>query len=146
MCSDFWIEKNLLEMSPEEWEALCDGCGKCCLHKFEDEDTREVFYTNVSCWLLDTFQCRCRDYPHRRERVPGCLLLTPQRVAQFKWLPSTCAYRRLAEGKGLFTWHPLLSGDAQSVHTAGISVRGKVISEQDIDMQKLEDYVVEWFD
>lgn len=142
----FWVQKSLAEMTTEEWEALCDGCGKCCLHKFEDEDTREIYYTNVACLLLDNFQCRCTDYPHRRERVPGCLQLTPQRAAEFKWLPATCAYRLLAESKPLFSWHPLVSGDGQSVHTAGISVRGKAVPELEIDMQELEDYVVDWFD
>ena len=144
--SAFWVRKTLAEMTTEEWEALCDGCGKCCLNKFEEEDTLEIYYTNVACKLLDTFQCRCTDYPHRRERVPGCLQLTPQRVAQFKWLPATCAYRLLAEGKALYSWHPLISKDAQSVHVVGISLRGKAVSELEIDMKELEDYVVDWFD
>ena len=142
----FWERKTLAEMTTEEWESLCDGCAKCCLHKFEDEDTGEIYTTNVACKLLDTFKCRCTDYPHRHARVPDCIQLTAQNAAQLKWMPSTCAYRLLAEGKPLFAWHPLISKDPQSVHTAGISLRGKVISERDIDVDKLEDYVVDWFD
>jgi uncharacterized cysteine cluster protein YcgN (CxxCxxCC family) len=142
----FWQEKSLAEMTPEEWESLCDGCGKCCLHKFEDADTREIYYTNVACLLLDTFECRCKDYPNRTRLVPGCLQLTPQRAVEFKWLPPTCTYRLLAEGKDLPAWHPLITGNQRSVHDAGISVRGKAVSELEIDMEELEDYVVDWFD
>jgi uncharacterized cysteine cluster protein YcgN (CxxCxxCC family) len=142
----FWKYKLLAEMTPEEWESLCDGCAKCCLHKFEDIDTGEIFYTNVACLLLDTFQCRCTDYPHRNERVPTCLLLTPQRAAELKWMPGTCAYRLLAEGKDLPVWHPLLSGESRSVHATGNSVRGKVLSELEINMNDLEEYVVDWFE
>jgi uncharacterized cysteine cluster protein YcgN (CxxCxxCC family) len=142
----FWKTKTLAEMTPEEWESLCDGCARCCLHKFEDIDSGEVYYTNVVCFLLDAFKCRCTDYLHRSERVPGCLQLNPQRAAEYKWMPGTCAYRLLAEGKDLPSWHPLVSGQSRTVHASGISVRGKVISENEIDIKKLEDYLVDWFD
>jgi uncharacterized protein len=142
----FWKQKTLAEMTPEEWESLCDGCARCCLHKCEDIDTGEVFYTNVVCFLLDSFRCRCKDYPHRSELAPGCMRLTPENVIEFTWMPGTCAYHLLAEGKDLPSWHPLVSGDRQTVHQVGISVRGKVINESEIDMDDLEDYVVDWFD
>jgi uncharacterized protein len=142
----FWKQKTLAEMTPEEWESLCDGCGRCCLHKFEDIETGEIFYTNVVCFLLDTYRCRCKDYPQRTEKVPTCMQLTVERVAEYRWMPGTCAYRLLGEGKDLPSWHPLVSGDKQTVHQAGISVRGKVISEEEINMDALDDYIVDWFD
>jgi uncharacterized cysteine cluster protein YcgN (CxxCxxCC family) len=142
----FWKQKTLAEMTLEEWESLCDGCGRCCLHKFEDIETGEIFYTNVVCFLLDIYRCRCKDYPHRTEKVPSCMQLTVERVAEYRWMPGTCAYRLLGEGKDLLSWHPLVSGDRQTVHQAGISVRGKVISEAEINMDKLDDYIVDWFD
>ncbi len=140
----FWENKRLDELTPEEWEALCDGCGKCCLRKLEDEDTGEVHYTDVACRLLDPGSCRCRHYPERRRHVPDCIALTPGEVERIAWMPSTCAYRLLAEGQPLEPWHPLLSGDPESVHRAGISVRGRAISEQDIDEADLEDRLVQW--
>jgi uncharacterized cysteine cluster protein YcgN (CxxCxxCC family) len=125
---NFW-EKPLADLSREEWEALCDGCGKCCLHKLEDADTGEVHATSVACKLLDTHSARCTNYRGRRAFVPDCIRLSANNVARMGWLPKTCAYRLRAEGKPLFDWHPLISGDPESVHRAGISVRGWTISE-----------------
>lgn len=138
----FWRRKTLAEMSRSEWEQLCDGCGKCCLHKLEYVDTGEIEMTNVACRLLDLASCRCSDYRNRRRQVPDCIRLTPARIAELKWLPATCAYRLLAEGKPLRWWHPLVSGDPQTVHAAGISVRGRAVGEKDAG--PLEDHVVKW--
>jgi len=140
----FWQQKTLASMNTEEWEALCDGCGKCCLHKLEDEDNGEVYYTEVACRLLDARTARCTDYSRRQQRVPDCLILTPEQVPQCHWLPSTCAYRRLSEGQPLPDWHPLLTGDSHSVHAAGHSVIGRVISEQTVSEEDLEDHIVHW--
>jgi uncharacterized cysteine cluster protein YcgN (CxxCxxCC family) len=138
----FWKLKTLDQMTPGEWESLCDGCARCCLEKLEDDDTGAVSYTEVACRLLDTDSCRCMDYPNRVKRVANCVTLTPRAVAEYGWLPTTCAYRLIAEGKDLAWWHPLVSGDPTSVHRAGISVRGKVIREKDAG--ELEDHIVEW--
>jgi uncharacterized protein len=138
----FWKTKTLEEMTPEEWESLCDGCGRCCLHKLRDTDTEALSYTNVACHLLDLKRCRCRDYEHRTKRVPDCVNLTPATVREVDWLPPSCAYRRIAEGKGLAWWHPLVSGDPDTVHRAGISVRGLAISERQAGL--LEHYIVDW--
>jgi uncharacterized cysteine cluster protein YcgN (CxxCxxCC family) len=124
----FW-EKPLAELNREEWEKLCDGCGKCCLHKLEDAETGEIHATEVACKLLDTHSARCTNYRGRRAFVPDCIRLTANNVARMTWLPKTCAYRLRAEGKPLFDWHPLISGDPESVHRAGVSVRGWTISE-----------------
>ncbi len=140
----FWRRKSLNEMTRHEWESLCDGCGKCCLHKLEDADTGEISPTNVACRLLDLGTCRCQDYAHRKSLVPDCLRLTPLRVRTLPWLPPSCAYRLLAEGKDLHWWHPLVSGDPETVHQAGISVRGRAVSETKVD--DLEDYIVDWLD
>jgi len=138
----FWKSKALTEMTREEWESLCDGCARCCLAKLEDEDTGEIVYTNVACRLLDHETCHCTKYAERSRFVPDCVALTPRNVSLLRWMPSTCAYRLLAEGKDLPAWHPLVSGNPDSVHWAGISVRGRIISERRaID---LEDYVVTW--
>lgn len=137
----FWERKRLEDMTPQEWESLCDGCGRCCLHKLEDEDTGEVWETRVACKLLDVHSCRCRAYPTRKQHVPDCLVLTPESARRFTWLPPTCAYRRLAEGKPLPEWHPLLSGDPDAVHRAGVSVQGRALSETEIDPRDLEDYI-----
>ena len=133
-------------MTTQEWEALCDGCGKCCLHKIEDIDSGRVYYTNVACRLLDLETCRCKDYVHRMEKVKDCFVLTHKIVQEVNWLPETCAYRKIAEGESLEWWHPLISGDSKTVHQAGVSVCGRVISEEVIDPDDIEDMVVDWFD
>jgi len=138
----FWKTKTLSEMNREEWESLCDGCARCCLHKLEDEDTGEIMQTNVCCRLLDTEACSCTKYSERRRLVPDCQVLTPENVAMFNWMPRSCAYRRLHEGKDLEWWHPLVSGDPDTVHQAGISVRGKAVSERDAD--DLFMHLVDW--
>jgi uncharacterized cysteine cluster protein YcgN (CxxCxxCC family) len=139
----FWKEKPLEEMTPAEWESLCDGCAKCCIIKFEDEDTGRLYHTNVVCELLDIYHCRCTHYSERSVRVPTCLTLNPSLIHELNWMPETCAYRLLAEGKDLFPWHPLVSGDPQSVHKAGMSVRSKVVSAKDIAEDDLFDYVID---
>ena len=131
MNDEFWKRKSLAEMSRDEWESLCDGCALCCLQKLEDEDTGEIFYTDIACRLLDTSTCRCTDYQNRAKLVSSCLVLTANQPETFSWLPSSCAYKRLANGKDLPEWHPLLTGDPQSVHDAGISAMGRVVSEND---------------
>ena len=140
----FWRRKPLGEMSRREWESLCDGCGKCCLVKLEDEDTGEIETTDVACRLLDIGTCRCTDYGHRKRRVPDCVRLTPDNIGALRWMPSTCAYRLLAEGGDLFDWHPLVSGDPETVHRAGVSLRGRVVSERRVRDEDLADRVVEW--
>lgn len=141
----FWKRKSLVEMTVEEWESLCDGCGKCCLLKLEDWDTAEISFTSIACRGLDTETCRCRFYDRRKEEVSDCIVLRPAMVPGFPWLPSTCAYRLVYEGQDLPHWHPLISGDPETVHEAGISVRGRVTSENDTDDdENLEDHVVTW--
>ena len=137
----FWETKPLHRMSPREWEALCDGCGKCCLNKLEDEETGEIYLTNVACKLLDRRTARCSDYTNRKARVPDCVRLTPAALETIEWLPSTCTYLRLYRGEGLPDWHPLLTGDPESVHHAGISVRGWTVSE--LEAGELEYHIVE---
>ena len=138
----FWKTKTLSEMSREEWESLCDGCGRCCLHKLRDEDSDAIFWTNVACRLLDRDSCQCSDYVHRRRRVPDCVRLTPGALEDIDWLPPSCAYRRLQEGRDLAWWHPLISGDPGTVHSAGVSVRGKAVDERVAG--RLEDHVTTW--
>lgn len=138
----FWKRKTLTEMTRPEWESLCDGCGRCCLLKLEDTDTGEIAYTDIACSLLDQDKCRCTDYPNRQKRVPDCVVLTAANVGSLGWMPSTCAYRLLAEGKDLYWWHPLVSGDPESVYQAGVSVRYRVVSEDRGDDP--EDRIVSW--
>ena len=128
MRNQFWT-LPIEALTKPEWEALCDGCGQCCLHKCEDEDTGAIYPTNVACRLLDISTARCSDYAHRKARVPDCLRLTPRLAASVSWLPATCAYRLRADGDPLLSWHYLISGDREAVHAAGVSVRGKAISE-----------------
>lgn len=138
----FWKIKPLASMSRAEWESLCDGCGRCCLHKLRDEDTEALAHTAVACRLLDIDSCRCRDYANRRAHVPDCVKLTPRRLAGIDWLPPSCAYRLVAEGKDLPWWHPLVSGRAGTVHEAGASVRGRAVPERAV--RDLEDHLADW--
>ena len=148
----FWQKVPLSEMSKDQWESLCDGCAKCCLVKLQDEDegegnngdSQEVYYTNVACTLLDQQSCRCTDYTKRNERVAECLNLTVESVGEMYWLPATCAYRLVYEGKDLPAWHPLVSGDPLSVHKAGMSVKGKTVSQDEVHEDALEDHIVFW--
>lgn len=128
----FWETKSLKEMTPREWESLCDGCGLCCLIRFEDEDTGEIIPTRVHCRLFDSDSCACSNYAQRKRHVPDCIKLTPQNVDTLKWMPLSCAYRRVNEGRGLADWHPLISGDPESVHRAGVSIRGETVSENSL--------------
>ena len=139
----FW-ERPLADLAPDEWEALCDGCGKCCLNKIEYEDTNELAFTRVACKLLDGEECRCSSYPNRHDYVPDCVVLTPRKLAEIAWwLPATCAYRLRHEGRPLYDWHHLISGDPESVHQAGASVRGWTVSEVSVDEEDWEDYIIE---
>ena len=141
---EFWKHYSLAEMTQNEWEAVCDGCGLCCLVKLEDEDTHEVCYTKVSCKLLDCKTARCSDYPHRQQYVSDCIQLTPERLRSISWLPPSCAYRRLSEGKNLPSWHYLNTGSRQSILKAKKSAAGRCISENEVDPEQIEDYVVRW--
>ena len=125
----FWERKTLDEMTAAEWESLCDGCGLCCLIRFEDEDTGEIIPTRVACKLLDQHLCRCKDYENRKAHVPDCIKLTPGAIESLQWMPKSCAYRRLSEGRTLASWHPLITSDPESVHRAGVSIRDQTISE-----------------
>jgi uncharacterized cysteine cluster protein YcgN (CxxCxxCC family) len=141
----FWRRKTLARMTKAEWESLCDGCGRCCLNKIEEETSGRIYYTDVGCTLLDDFTCRCKDYANRTEEVSDCVRLTPANIAELKWLPPTCGYRLVAEGRDLYWWHPLVSGDPDSVHAAGVSVRGRVgLSENELDSEEYEDHIVSW--
>jgi uncharacterized cysteine cluster protein YcgN (CxxCxxCC family) len=140
----FWQRKKLNEMSQAEWESLCDGCGQCCLQKLEDEETGDVFNTELVCRFMNQDTCRCTVYPERLKKVPGCTVLTPETVADYPWLPATCAYRTLAEGRPLADWHPLRSGDPESVHRAGVSVQGKVISEDQVPEDDWQEHIIHW--
>ncbi|MDM7459016.1 MAG: YcgN family cysteine cluster protein [Paracoccus sp. (in: a-proteobacteria)] len=139
----FW-ELPLEALTRKEWEALCDSCGKCCLNKIEFEDTEELAFTRVACKLLDGQSCRCTSYANRHDFVPDCVVLTPEKLTQIAWwLPATCAYRLRAEGKPLYDWHYLISGDPEAVHRAGASVRGWTVSEVTVKEEDWEDYIIE---
>ena len=138
----FWKRKRLADMDQAEWEALCDGCGRCCLHKLRDEHTDRVIYTNVACRLLDLRSCACSDYARRQRKVPDCVQLSAEGLSEIDWLPPSCAYRRIHEGRGLAWWHPLVSGRRESVHEAGISARDRVVGEREAG--PLEHHIVDW--
>lgn len=140
----FWTNKPMTEFSQEEWESLCDGCGKCCLIKLEDVDSGEIHYTDVGCTLLDGKTCLCRDYANRKQIVPDCVILTPDRLEQIPWMPQSCSYRLIYEGKDLPDWHPLITSDPNSTHQAGQSVAGQIISEDDIDEDDLPTHIKDW--
>ena len=140
----FWETKSLSEMTTEEWESLCDRCGKCCLHKLEDEDSGEIFFTRVVCDLIDLKTCTCTRYSERTRLVPECLDLKQHEFAEFTWLPSTCAYRLLTDGEPLPSWHPLISGSYESVFEAGLAVRSYAMKEKEVD--DLEDHIIEWLE
>ena len=140
----FWQRLRLEDMSDGQWESLCDGCGRCCLNKLEDEDTGAIAWTAIRCRLLDDSACRCTDYANRSAIVPDCIRLTPRNVRTLTWLPPSCAYRRLAEGLDLCWWHPLVSGDPETVHEARISVRGRTVSERDVPLALWDEFVVDW--
>ena len=139
----FWKNKTLRQMSSSEWEALCDGCGKCCLVKLIDDLTDDLHYTTVACKLLDCESCQCGDYENRKSLVEVCVILSPRLIEELHWMPSTCAYRLIYEGKDLYWWHPLISGSPNTVHEAGISVRGRVISEREVKDSELPKYIDE---
>ena len=141
---NFWKHYPLEQLSLTEWEALCDGCGLCSLVKLVDEDTAEVAYTKVACKLLDCKTARCSDYPNRQQRVPDCIQLTPERLQTISWLPPSCAYRRLKDGKNLPSWHYLNTGSRQSVIKAKKSAAGRCIPEDEVDQEQIEDYIVRW--
>ena len=140
----FWEQKSLAEMSETEWESLCDGCARCCLHKLEDADSGEVYYTSVRCRYLVEDNCRCSDYPRRSELMPNCIDLKRHDVAALHWLPDTCAYRLVSEGRPLYDWHPLVSGSPESVHEAGISIRGRAVSDEFVHPDGYDEHIIHW--
>ncbi len=142
----FWEEKKLSEMSREEWERLCDGCGRCCLNKLEDEYTGKIYFTNISCRLFDSETCRCSDYENRKQSMPDCLILSPDSLQTLEVMPSSCAYRLLQLGRPLPEWHPLVSGRPESVAEAGISVAGKVVSEEHIHYLQFPEHLIDWIE
>ena len=144
MSEPFWITTTLEKMSKAQWESLCDHCGKCCLHKLEDEDTGQLFYTSAVCRYIDQDSCACTEYMERSSLVPECVVLSPDNLAEIYYMPSTCAYRLLAEGKALPDWHHLICGDKKTIHDTGHSVVGKVVSEEYIHPDELEERIVRW--
>ena len=142
--SNFWEEKSLEQMNPDEWESLCDGCGKCCLHKLENEKTNDVYYTSIACEYLNVSNCLCKDYANRKSLVPECIVLNKENINTFNWLPSTCAYRVLSEGGVLSEWHPLISLSDNSVHEVGVSVTSYAVSESEVLETDFEDYIIGW--
>ncbi len=146
LAPDFWKNRPLEDLNPQEWEALCDGCGRCCLVKLEDFESDEVYFTSLACELLDTQSCRCGNYSQRFEKVADCIQLSADNVENINWLPSTCAYRLRHEGEPLPEWHPLVSGNPETVREAGISVSGRVTSEAHVHPDSLEEHIVHWVD
>ena len=144
MTKPFWETKRLDEMTAREWESLCDGCAKCCLVKLEDEDSGEIAYTRLHCRLLDVGTCQCSDYENRKAFVPDCVILTPQKVSELRWMPKSCAYRRVHEGRGLPDWHHLVSGDRGRIHEEGHSMRGKTVSEDTVFEEDQIDWIIDW--
>ena len=141
----FWRRKAMKDMTAAEWESLCDGCGRCCLNKLQEEGSDRTYYTDVGCKLLDGQSCRCTDYKNRSAKVADCVTLTSRNIGRISWLPPTCGYKLVAAGKDLYWWHPLVSGDPETVHAAGVSVRGKVgASEENVPDKDLEDHIVSW--
>jgi len=140
---NFWETKSLNQMTKVEWESLCDGCGKCCLHKLEDIDTGEISVSNVSCSFLDQTSCKCKDYKNRNENVPDCIQLDLKNLKKLDWLPSTCAYRLIDEGESLHDWHHLISGSSETIHERGMSVRDCSVNES--SLKNVEEYILEWF-
>ncbi len=140
----WWHTKSLAQMNDSEWESLCDGCAKCCLVKLEDADTEEIYYTNVSCQLLDTESCRCSNYAGRHEIVDDCIKLDRSNVNKLEWLPQSCSYRLIAAGQSLPDWHHLRTGDRKAMHSYGASLRGKVTSELDVHDDDIEDHIIRW--
>jgi uncharacterized cysteine cluster protein YcgN (CxxCxxCC family) len=140
----FWKTKTLAEMTTTEWESVCDGCGLCCLNKLEEWDSGDIYFTSIRCKLLDDHSCRCSSYENRWDFVPDCVQLSKENVDEIAWLPPTCGYRLINEGRDLYWWHPLVSGDRETVHEAGISARGRTINETEVDVEDFEDYVVDW--
>ncbi len=140
----FWITKELNEMSPQEWESLCDGCAKCCIFKFEEDETGHILQTDVVCKLLDLESCSCSKYEQRKVLVPDCITITPDNILGLKWMPASCSYRLLASGKELPSWHPLVTENCKSAQLSGKTVQGQVISESDVD--DIEDRIIGWFD
>jgi uncharacterized cysteine cluster protein YcgN (CxxCxxCC family) len=144
MKSPFWKTKPMSEMSSDEWESLCDGCGKCCCIRMEDEDTAAIYVTDVSCKLFDRDTCRCGDYANRTVHVPDCVQLTPENAGALAWMPQTCAYRLIANGKDLFDWHHLVSGSRETIHEAGMSVQNATYNENDIPEEAHPHHIVIW--
>ena len=140
----FWQTKTLDEMTRDEWESLCDGCARCCLRKLEDEDTGDIYYTDLACRYLQEDQCRCSVYENRSEKMPDCVGLKPEHVYEFFWLPNTCAYRLISEGQDLPEWHPLVSGTTETVHLIGISVRNRVIADNRVPEEDWEEHIINW--
>ena len=141
----FWKRKTMREMTSEEWESLCDGCGRCCLNKLMEEETDKLYYTDVGCRLLDGESCRCKDYKNRAAKVDDCVTLSTRNINRINWLPPTCGYKLVAAGKDLYWWHPLVSGDPETVHQAGVSIRGKMsATEKTVPDDKLDEYIVSW--
>jgi uncharacterized cysteine cluster protein YcgN (CxxCxxCC family) len=144
MTEPFWKTKTLEEMTPDEWEAVCDGCAKCCLVKLEDEETGDIAYTRLHCRLLDGQTCRCSNYAERKTHVPDCIRLTPKALTEIKWMPDTCAYKLLQKGQPLPPWHHLVCGDRHAIHESGHSVRGQTYNEDDVDEEDLGDWIIDW--